>query len=148
MKPLLPTLASALAAAFLFTGCSCLCPADGNAALMKRFKQADKNSDGKVSRDEFADFMIEEAFVGYDKKGDGYVTLAEFVEGGGTAKTFRKIDRAGTGKVTLADAKASKVVRDWMSVPFDEADAELGGKGYISFKEFVAFRKKAQDYVR
>lgn len=148
MKHLLPIFVAALTVAFLLPGCSCLCPADGNATLMKRFKQADKNSDGKVSRDEFADFMIAEAFAQYDKKGDGYVTLAEFVEGGGTAKTFRKIDRAGSGKVTLADAQASKVVRDWMSVPFDEADAELGGKGYISFKEFVAFRKTARDYVR
>ncbi len=148
MKHLFPMFVAALAAAFLLPGCSSLCSADGNAALMKRFKQADKNSDGKVCRDEFADFMIAEAFAGYDKKGDGYVTLAEFVEGGGTAKTFRKIDRTGSGKVTLADAQASKIVRDQMSIPFDEADAEFGDKGFISFNEFVAFRKAARDYVR
>lgn len=133
-------------AALHLAGCASF--QSGDAALLKRFRQVDKSNDGKVSRDEFTDFMIAEAFADFDKNGDGYVTLAEFTAGGGTPKTFRAIDRSGSGKVTLADAQASKIVRDQMSIPFDEADAEIGGKGFISFKEFVAFRKKALDYVR
>ena len=148
MKYLLLITTAALAPVLLLSGCCTAGGPGGNAALMKRFKQVDKSSDGKVSRDEFADFMIAEAFDYYDRDGKGYVTLDEFVTGGGTPKTYRKIDRAGSGKVTLADAQASKLVRDWMAKPFDEADADLGSKGYISFKEFVAFRRKAQDYVR
>lgn len=146
-KILLPAilLAAALAVPQM-TGCAAR--QSGDAALLKRFRQVDKNNDGKVSRDEFTDFMIAEAFALYDKKGDGFVTLEEFTAGGGTPKTFRAIDRSGKGKVTLADAQASKIVRDQMSIPFDEADADLGSKGFISFKEFVAFRKKASDYVR
>ena len=147
MKLLLLPLAVAAAIASLNLA-GCASAQSGNAALMKRFKQADRSGDGKVSRDEFTDFMITEAFGVYDRDGKGYVTMEEFVAGGGTPSTYRKIDRTGKGKVTLADAKASKVVRNWFAQPFDEADADTGGNGFISFDEFVAFRKKATDYVR
>lgn len=127
-------------------GCAHRDAATGDAALLKRFKQADVSGDGKVSRDEFTDFLIEESFQLYDKNGNGYVTLAEYVRGGGTEETFRKIDRRGQGKVTLADAKASPIVRNQMVKPFDEADT--GRKGYVTFEEFVAFRKKFRSAVR
>jgi hypothetical protein len=35
-----------------------------------------------------------------------------------------------------------------MAQPFDEADADTGGTGYISYEEFVAFRGKIHDAVR
>lgn len=139
-------LGSAAALLMLPGGCAQREAATGDAALLQRFKQADVSGDGKVSRDEFTDFLITESFQSYDKNGNGYVTLEEFVAGGGTEETFRKIDRRGTGKVTLADAKASRVIRDRMVKPFDEADTTRSG--YLTFEEFVAFRKAYRDAVR
>jgi Ca2+-binding EF-hand superfamily protein len=133
------------AATVLLTGCATT-PESGNAALMKRFQQADADGDGRVSRGEFTDFLITESFANYDKGRKGYVTVEEFTAGGGTPQTFRRIDRDGNGRVTLADAKASKVVRDQFVQPFDAADT--GGTGYVTFEEFVAYRAAAAPYVR
>ncbi len=139
-----PFLLLAAAACFL-AGCATQ-PQSGNAALMNRFKQADASGDGKVSRDEFVDFMITESFANYDKSKKGYVTLEEFTAGGGTPATFRQIDRDGNGRVTLADAKASPIVRKQFVGPFDAADTS--GSGYVTFDEFVAYRAAAAPYVR
>jgi hypothetical protein len=133
------------AATALLSGCATQ-PPSGNAALMNRFQQADADGNGQVSRNEFTDFMITEAFANYDKGKKGYVTLEEFTAGGGTPQTFRGIDRDGNGRVTLADAKASKVVRNQFVKPFDAADTS--GTGYVSFDEFVAYRAAAAPYVR
>ena len=133
------------AAAALLSGCATQ-PQSGNAALMKRFQQADADGNGQVSRNELIDFMVTEAFANYDKGNKGYVTLEEFTTGGGTPQTFRQIDRDGNGRVTLADAKASKVVRNQFVQPFDAADTS--GTGYVSFDEFVAYRAAAAPYVR
>lgn len=133
------------AAALVVAGCATQ-PQSGNAALMNRFKQADASGDGKVSRDEFVDFMVTESFANYDKGKKGYVTLEEFTAGGGTPATYRKIDRDGNGRVTLADAKASKTVREQFAIPFDSADTSRSG--YVTFDEFVAYRVAAAPYVR
>lgn len=133
------------AVALVLAGCATQ-PQSGNAALMNRFKQADASADGKVSRDEFIDFMITESFADYDKGNKGYVTLEEFTAGGGTAATYAKIDRDGNGRVTLADAKASRIVREQFATPFDSADTS--GSGYVTFDEFVAYRAAAAPYVR
>ncbi|MBU3664851.1 MAG: hypothetical protein FGM15_03095 [Chthoniobacterales bacterium] len=146
MKSLRILSLAVLGASLCVTGCSLLQPKSGNAALMKRFKQADASRDGKVSRDEFTDFMITEAYALYDKSGKGYVTLEEFVAGGGTPATFRKIDRDGNGRVTLADAKASTIVREQFVKPFDGADTSHSG--YVTYDEFVAYRQAAAPYVR
>lgn len=133
------------AAALVVAGCATQ-PRSGSAALMDRFKQADASGDGKVSRDEFVDFMVTESFANYDKGKKGYVTLEEFTAGGGTPATYRKIDRDGNGRVTLADAKASRIVREQFVAPFDAADTS--GCGNVTFDEFVAYRAAAAPYVR
>lgn len=147
MKSLRILTLGVLSASLFITGCACCTqPKSGDAALIKRFKQADKNSDGKVSRTEFTDFMIADAYALYDKQGKGYVTMQEFVAGGGTPATFRKIDRDGNGRITLADAKASKIVRDQFVKPFDEAD--VSHNGYVTLDEWLAYRKALAACVR
>jgi len=137
-----------LSLAVFVSGCATTSSTSEQAALKKRFQQVDRSGDGKISRDEFTDFMIEEAFKMYDKDGKGYVTLEEYVAGGGTERGYKEINKSGSGKVTLAEAKASQLARHQMAQPFDEADADTGGTGYVSYEEFVAFRGKIRDAVR
>jgi Ca2+-binding EF-hand superfamily protein len=110
------------------------------------FKKADASGDGRVSRAEYEDFMIEEMFAQYDKNGDGFVTEAEFLADGGTVKTFREINVSGTGKITLVEARASKVIRQRLAAPFIEAD--VNRNGFVTWEEFQAARARTKAYVR
>lgn len=110
------------------------------------FQRADKSSDGKVSRAEFEDFMIENMFASFDTNGDGFITEKEFIADGGTVKTFKAINVSGSGKITLEEAKKSKFIRNRLAAPFDEAD--VNHNGYVTWEEFQAARAKAQAYVR
>lgn len=136
----------ALSVAFLAGGCATSSKAPQPRDLEALFKKADANGDGRVSRQEFTDFMIEEVFNNYDRNGNGYVTQAEYVAGGGTVEAFREINVSRTGRVTLEEAKASKLIRDTMVVPFNEAD--LNRNGYVTWDEFQKFRTLAQPYIR
>jgi len=110
------------------------------------FKRADTNGDGKVSRTEFTNFMIEDVFIRYDRNGDGFITLQEYVADGGTPEGFRKINRSGTGKITLEEAKTSKLILDRMAIPFDEADVDKSG--YVTWVEFQRAKERARSYNR
>jgi Ca2+-binding EF-hand superfamily protein len=132
------------AAALLLAGCATR-PQSGNAALMSRFKQADTSADGKLSRKEFTDFLIAEAFANYDTNKDGFVTLAEWTAGGGSRETFLAMG-GRDGTLTLAQVQASKVAQDQMALPFDQADTDKSG--YVTLEEFAAYRAAAAPYVR
>jgi len=132
------------AAAVILSGCVTT-PKSGNAAVMNLFKQADADGNTQVSRREFTDLLIAEAFANYDKNKDGFVTLAEWTAGGGTRETFLAMG-GRSGKLTLAQVQASKVAQNQMALPFDQADTSKSG--YLTLEEFVAHRKKAAPYVR
>ena len=132
------------AAAVILSGCVTT-PKSGNAAVMNLFKQADADGNSQVSRREFTDLLIAEAFANYDKNKDGFVTLAEWTAGGGTRETFLAMG-GRSGRLTLAQVQASKVAQNLMAIPFDQADTSKSG--YLSLEEFVAYRKKAAPYVR
>jgi len=143
MKTLLFT---GLIAAALMAGCTTRPAPSGNAALMKFFDRADTDGDGKVSRREFTDYMIAEAFTYYDKNGSGFISLEEWVKGGGTAETFRAMGGGSDRKLSLAEVQNSKLARDQMALPFDGADTSRSG--YLTREEFIAFRQAAAPYVR
>lgn len=110
------------------------------------FQRADKSGDGRVSRAEYQDFMVEQLFAMYDKNGDGVITVEEYVADGGTAAGFKKLNRSGSGKLTLEEAKKSDLIKDRMAAPFDEADANHNG--YVTWEEFQVARAKRQAYTR
>ena len=132
------------AAIVILSGCVTT-PKSGNAAVMNLFKQADADGNSQVSRREFTDLLIAEAFANYDKNKDGFVTLAEWTAGGGTRETFLAMG-GRSGRLTLAQVQASKVAQNQMAIPFDQADTSKSG--YLTLDEFVASRKKAAPYVR
>lgn len=110
------------------------------------FEKADTDGDGMVSRAEYDSHMIGEMFALFDKNKDSVITREEFLDNGGTEEGFRRINASGSGKITLAEAKASPAVRRSLDAPFLEADANRDGK--VSLAEFLAYRKNALDYVR
>ncbi len=134
-----------LAAAAVILSSCVTTPKSGNAAVMNLFKQADADGNSQVSRREFTDLLIAEAFANYDKNKDGFVTLAEWTAGGGTRETFLAMG-GRSGRLTLAQVQASKVAQNQMALPFDQADTSKSG--YLTLEEFVAHRKKAAPYVR
>jgi hypothetical protein len=133
----------ALAAALSFTGCVTPPPTP---TPEDSFKSADLNRDGKVSRAEYDSHQIGEMFARFDANKDSAITKKEFLDNGGTAEGFGKIDTSGSGKISLQEAKASAGVRKTLDAPFNEADVNRDGK--VSLEEFRTARAKTLDYVR
>ncbi len=148
MKTFVTALALCLALALVVTLAGCASGRDSTrpASPEELFRRADTDGNGKVSREEFGDYMVAQLFSFYDRGNKGYVTMEDFVEGGGSPANFRIINRSGSGRITPAEAKASKLVRETMIVPFDEAD--LNKSGYVTLEEFIAYKKRAQPYIR
>jgi Ca2+-binding EF-hand superfamily protein len=110
----------------------------------QRFNKADKDGSGSVSRTEATTMIIANAFAMYDADGDGFVTEKEFVASGGTPENFRKVNKSGSGKVTLEEAKASPLVFNTFVVAFDEADTNKDGKVTLEeYKTYLALRDAA-----
>lgn len=111
-----------------------------------RFKQADANGSGTVSRSEATNLMIGEAFAMYDTNKDGVVDQAEYLAGGGTAVNFAKLNPTGSGKVTLAEAQANPLAVEHMAVSFDEADADKNGE--VTYAEYSSYLEAFNEAVR
>ncbi len=112
----------------------------------QKFQRADKNGDGSVSRLEATNLMIADAFVMYDTNGDGSVSEAEFVASGGTSANFRKINKSGSGQISLAEAQASPGVFNTFVVSFDEADVNKDGQ--VTLVEYQSYLKLRDAAVR
>jgi len=135
----------AVTALSFFGGCVCWKQATPP-TLEAQFKKADANEDGKVSRKEFHNLMVEDAFALFDANRDGVVTVKEFVAGGGTAEAFRKFDPNGTGKITVVELKASKIRMDAVSAAFLGAD--VSKDGYVTLEEALKYRERVRSYTR
>ena len=69
------------------------------------FEEADANHDGKLSRDEASDFLVNEIFNSRDANHDGRMTKEEWAAGDPTrAADFNKRDMDGDGVVTKEEA--------------------------------------------
>ena len=125
---------------------SCATPSTQTQSPEQKFQRADKNGDGSVSRMEATNLMIADAFVMYDTNGDGSVSEAEFVSAGGTPANFRKINKSGSGKISLEEAKASPAVFNTFVVSFDEADVNKDGT--VTLVEYQSYLKLRDAAVR
>jgi Ca2+-binding EF-hand superfamily protein len=114
--------------------------------LDELFDKADRDGDGRVSRDEFSGVMIEQAFYWMDGDHKGTISEAEFIAAGGTKAVFLQIDTERKGYFTVEDAKASEVARKAMSLPFDGADKNKNGS--ITRAEFLDYKKQAAAVTR
>lgn len=114
--------------------------------LDELFAKADRNGDGRITRDEFSGLMIEQAFYWMDGDHKGTITEAEFIAAGGTKAVFLQIDTERKGYFTVEDAKASAVARKAMSLPFDGAD--INKNGFITRAEFLEYKKQAAACTR
>ncbi|MCH7224703.1 EF-hand domain-containing protein [Haloferula sp. A504] len=110
------------------------------------FKRADADGDGLLARNEATDIMIATRFKALDSNGDGKVSEAEFIAGGGTAEKFKALDPAGAGEVSLAEAQSNPAAVEHMAVPFDEADVNKNGS--ITLDEFLAYQASVDAAVR
>lgn len=100
---------------------------------MARFKQADTNGDGSISRDEAKALpMIAKHFDEIDTNHDGQITADELRayhhaarEGRKekSAERFKKLDTDGDGRISRAEAQAAPR----LASRFDELDANKDG---------------------
>ena len=103
------------------------------------FAKADRNRDGKLSRNEANDYFVTKIFEGADQNHDGKVTWKEWnVPGSGRSKArFDAADTNKDGSVSLAEAQAYGRKRGVFNKEFDEADTNHDG--YVTREEAQAY---------
>lgn len=110
----------------------------------QKFKQADKDGNGLVSRKEATGLIIANAFAMYDANGDGLVTEGEYVASGGSSENFRKVNKTGSGGISLAEAQANPLVFNTFGVSFNEADTNKDGQVTLAeYQSYLALRNAA-----
>lgn len=120
------------------------CATTASSSPEQKFKKADGDNNGTVSRTEATNMIIANAFDMYDANSDGYVSEKEFVASGGNAQSFRKVNKSGSGKISLAEAQASPLVFNNFVVSFDEADTNKDGQlTYAEYQSYLARRDAA-----
>ena len=122
------------------------CASSSTSSTEQKFKQADVNNDGVVSREEATNLMISNAFEIFDTNGDGIVDEAEFVAGGGNASNFKKAVKPGSKGLTLAEVQANPKAVERFAVTFDEADVNKSGT--ITYQEYLDYIERLEAVVR
>jgi Ca2+-binding EF-hand superfamily protein len=122
------------------------CATTPNSTPEQKFRHADKDGNGAVSRQEATSLIIANAFAMYDANGDGLVTEGEYVASGGTPENFRKVNKTGSGRISLAEAQASPLVFNTFGVSFNEADTNKDGQ--VTLAEYQSYLERRNAAVR
>jgi Ca2+-binding EF-hand superfamily protein len=116
--------------------------AEKRALQIQLFKDADLNHDGKVTAQEFADFVLTLVFNTYDANNTGKLSRTEYValvKGPETATTDAEwiiMDPKGLGYITLADYLKDSIAVNQMKKDFKKLDKS--GKGYVTMADLPA----------
>jgi Ca2+-binding EF-hand superfamily protein len=120
------------------------CASSSISAPEQRFKKADIDASGSVSRAEAVNLLIAEAHKMYDTDGNGQVTEAEFIASGGAKANFQKIDKSKSGGVSLEEAQANSKIFNIFAVSFNEADTNKDGEVSLAeYESYLALRDAA-----
>ncbi len=114
-------------------------------SLESQFVKADRNGDGRVSREEYGGLLIDEMALFFDKDGDGIISREEFLAMGGTASDFAKLDKDKNGKLTAEEVKSNKRAVEILTVAFVGADTN--GDGYVTLAEAQAYQAKTRELM-
>jgi Ca2+-binding EF-hand superfamily protein len=112
----------------------------------QKFRKADTDGNGSVSRQEATNLLVAHAFEMYDANRDGFVTENEYVASGGAAGNFRKVNPSGSGKISLAEAQAHPLVFETFTGAFREADADNDGQ--VTLAEYQSYLERRNAAVR
>lgn len=112
----------------------------------QRFKKADKDANGSVSRKEAVNLLIAEAHKMYDSDANGQVSEVEYIASGGTVANFRKIDKSGSDGISLKEAQANSMVFNTFAVSFNEADINKDGE--VTLAEYQSYLTLRNAVVR
>jgi Ca2+-binding EF-hand superfamily protein len=124
----------AVSALSLLAGCHTGANLQPTSTPLSGFDAADANHDGKLSRDEASDFLVERVFDARDANHDGGLTLQE--AGGSSRATladFKRRDTNHDGVVTKEEAvkygRAHGIVNKMMR------EADKNGDGFLDRQE-------------
>jgi Ca2+-binding EF-hand superfamily protein len=112
----------------------------------QRFKKADKDASGSVSRKEAVNMLIAEAHKMYDSDSNGQVSEAEYIASGGKTANFHKIDKSGSDGISLKEAQANSMVFNTFAVSFNEADINKDGE--VTLAEYQSYLTLRNAVVR
>jgi len=121
------------------------------------FREADKNGDGKLSKDEWLEVLkksgvtvsndkVEQFFTTLDRDLDGRLSLEEFMgEETPIEKLFKLMDRNGDGFVTKKEFQTicKKLSKDQVKIAFEQFDTN--GDDRLDYREFCAMIKKKEE---
>ena len=111
------------------------------------FDAADANHDGKLSRAEASDFLVNQIFDSRDANHDGKLTKEEWVgEDPGRLAGFKKRDANHDGIVTREEALAYGRAHGEVNKTFKEADKNHDG--YLDRAEVQAYYASREGPVR
>ncbi|HEX7530006.1 MAG TPA: hypothetical protein VF333_02600 [Pyrinomonadaceae bacterium] len=113
-------------------------PSQPTASGTNRFDQADANHDGKLSRDEASDYLVNQIFDSRDTNHDGKMTEQEWTGGDPSrAADFKKRDANHDGVVTKQEAIAYGRAHGVVNKIMKEADTNHDG--YLQRSEVKAY---------
>ena len=101
------------------------------------FTLFDKDKNGRLSRQEFVDVVIENLFNDFDKNKDGKISKSEFMNHATVQKEAKQeypvMDSEGKGYFTLKDVYRNKALIKDLEKEFGQLDRK--GKGYVELKD-------------
>jgi EF hand len=111
------------------------------------FARIDTERPGGIGREEFINWNISRLFAVYDTEDRGYLTLQDWRARRGPRLDFefRRLDRNGDGRVTLAEIKSNPLVRSHMQELFDEIDYRH--KGVITRREIESSQVNGENFL-